>query len=79
MNPSQLYAVIPDGPRALTLPAGARNIHELFDDLPLGVYTVLRTFEHEKFLRLDDHLDRLQQSMTLQVLLFIFRQLLSDL
>jgi branched-chain amino acid aminotransferase len=65
MNPSQLYAVIPDGPRALTLPAGARNIHELFDDLPLGVYTVLRTFEHEKFLRLDDHLDRLQQSMTL--------------
>jgi branched-chain amino acid aminotransferase len=65
MKPIQLHAVTPDGPRLLPLPDGARNIHELFDDMPLGVYTSLRTFEHEKFLRLDDHLDRLQQSMNL--------------
>lgn len=65
MKTIQLHAVTPDGPRPLNLPAGARDIHELFDELPLGVYTSLRTFEHDKFLHLGDHLARLQESMTL--------------
>jgi len=59
----RLFAVNPSGPKRLPIPYNASNIHELFDDLPLGVYTSLCTFEHDKFLHLKDHLDRLEASI----------------
>ncbi len=65
MQHIQLYMITPEGPRHLALPAGITNIHALFDDLPVGVYTSLRTFNHTQFLHLGDHLDRLEESMAL--------------
>jgi len=66
MNYIQLHAIPPDGPHSLTIPAAdPANIHVLFDDLPLGVYTSLRTFKHNQFLHLADHLDRLEGSLAL--------------
>jgi branched-subunit amino acid aminotransferase/4-amino-4-deoxychorismate lyase len=61
----QLFAVTAHGPLALRPPAGASEVHDLLDGLPLGVYTALRTFEHHKFLRLEEHLGRLKRSMAL--------------
>lgn len=65
MNNLQLFAVTPTGPQSLPWPAGATSVYEAFDNLPLGVYSALRTFEHDKFLHLDYHLDRTEQSMRL--------------
>jgi branched-chain amino acid aminotransferase len=66
MTDAQLHAVLAGGPLPLALPAGGvANIHALFDDLPVGVYTSLRTFKHNQFLHLADHLARLGQSMAL--------------
>lgn len=61
----QLFAATKGGPRSLPVPAGATTVHELFDELPDGVYTALCTFDHNKFFRLEDHLDRLERSMSL--------------
>jgi branched-subunit amino acid aminotransferase/4-amino-4-deoxychorismate lyase len=63
----RLYQVTAAGPRELPLlPEEAdRTVHDLLDDLPLGVYTSFRTFEHDKFLYLDAHLNRLDESMAL--------------
>ena len=61
----QLYALTPAGPRALAVPAGARHAHELFDGLPLLVYSALRTFQHERFLGLEHHLERTDRSLEL--------------
>lgn len=61
----QLFAVEPAGPKPLDVPAGASNFHEVLDGLPLGVYSALRTFHHERFLWLDAHLDRTDRSMEL--------------
>lgn len=65
MNDLQLFAVTPTGPQPLPWPVGVTSVYEVFDDLPLGVYSALRTFEHDKFLHLDYHLDRTEQSMRL--------------
>jgi len=61
----QLFALAPGGPVPLPVPAGAASHHELFDGLALGVYSALRTFEHERFLALDWHLERTERSMQL--------------
>jgi branched-subunit amino acid aminotransferase/4-amino-4-deoxychorismate lyase len=61
----EIYTVAPGGPRAITLEPTPSSIHDLPDDLPLGVYTAFRTFDHNKFLGLEQHLGRLQQSMDL--------------
>lgn len=61
----QFFAVTGQGPRPLPVSDGARSVHELFDGLPLGVYSALRTFEHERFLALDAHFDRTDRSMEL--------------
>lgn len=61
----QLFAVEPAGPRPLPVPAGAGTFHDVLDGLPLGVYSALRTFHHERFLWLDAHLDRTDRSMEL--------------
>jgi len=63
--PLQLFAVTPAGPQALPTRAGAQGVHELFDGLPLGVYSALRTFDHDRFLGLGMHLDRTDRSMEL--------------
>jgi branched-chain amino acid aminotransferase len=65
MSNLRLYAVTSTGPQALPVPAAAENFLELYSGLALGAYTVLRTFEHNKFLNLAEHLDRLVQSLRL--------------
>jgi branched-chain amino acid aminotransferase len=61
----QLFAVTSEGPVELPVPAGVESAHQLFDRLPLGVYSALRTWDHERFLGLGLHFDRLQRSMEL--------------
>jgi branched-chain amino acid aminotransferase len=61
----QLFALSPAGPLALPVKPGARAAHELFDELALGVYSALRTFHHDRFLRLERHLDRTDRSLEL--------------
>ncbi len=61
----QLFAVGGQGPLALPVRPGVQSAHELFDGLPLGVYSALRTFEHAKFLRLERHFERTDRSLEL--------------
>ena len=61
----QLFAVTPEGPEPLPVGQDARSAHELFDSLPLGVYSALRTFDHQRFLRLEQHFDRTDRSLEL--------------
>ncbi len=61
----KLFAIEDAGPRALAVPAGATGFADLVHGLPLGVYTALRTFEHNKFLYLNRHLARTERSMAL--------------
>src|SRR5690606_16002458 len=65
MNSVQLFAVTADGPQRLQPPEAVAGIHDLPAGLPFGVYTAFRTFAHNRFLELQAHLDRLQQSMAL--------------
>jgi branched-subunit amino acid aminotransferase/4-amino-4-deoxychorismate lyase len=65
MSQTELYAVTPNGAERLALTKEGASIHELFDDLPLGVYSALRTYEHNQFLGLEDHLDRTDRSMAI--------------
>lgn len=53
------------GPLSLPIPNLAKHVNDLYDYLPVGVYTALCTFEHNKFLHLRYHLDRLDLSMEL--------------
>ena len=61
----QLFAVTARGPLALAVPPGARSAHEVFDGLPLGVYSALRTFERVRFLGLQQHFERTDRSLEL--------------
>lgn len=61
----QLFAVTEDGPRPLPVPADATSFEDLYQGLALGVYSALRTFDHNKFLHLEAHLARTQRSMAL--------------
>lgn len=65
MSKFQLFAVTETGTCSLPQTQGVTNLHELLEGLPVGVYTAFRTFEHNKFLHLEDHLGRLDQSMAL--------------
>lgn len=65
MSELQLFAVHPTGPQPLDVPAGATQFTDLYAGMALGVYSVLRTFEHDQFLHLDQHLARLRHSMRL--------------
>lgn len=65
MSVLQLFAVEPSGPRSLVIPEGAAQLTDLYAGLALGVYTALRTFDHHKFLYLEQHLDRTERSMEL--------------
>jgi branched-chain amino acid aminotransferase len=62
----QLFAILPDNVNPLPLPAGVTGFDDLYAQLPgaaLGVYSVLRTFDGNKFLDLAGHIARLRQSM----------------
>jgi len=59
-----LYAVERDGPRSLDVPPGANGFEGLYDRLALGVYEAMRTFGHDRFLDLDEHLDRTRRSIS---------------
>ncbi|PID87113.1 MAG: hypothetical protein CSA11_03225 [Chloroflexi bacterium] len=61
----QLFAVTDSEPQRLAVPAAARRFDDLYDGLALGVYSALRTFAHEKFLYLQEHIDRTKRSMHL--------------
>ena len=60
-----VYAVTVTGAQQLELPVTPASLHDLPEDLPLGVYTTFRTFDHYNFLHLSDHFRRLEQSMAL--------------
>ncbi|MCL4267800.1 MAG: aminotransferase class IV [Anaerolineae bacterium] len=61
----QWYAIEEKGVRPLPIPNGVSTFDGLYDGLALGVYSALRTFAHNKFLHLQDHIDRTVQSMRL--------------
>ena len=58
-----LFAVTPEGAHGLTPPAGIDNANDVFDDLPLGIYEGLRTFDHDRLFALSQHLRRAERSM----------------
>jgi branched-subunit amino acid aminotransferase/4-amino-4-deoxychorismate lyase len=61
----QLYALTAAGPRPLPVPPGAADFTDLYAGLDLGVYSVIRTFAHNRFFQLDHHLARTVNSMRL--------------
>ena len=65
MSEYQLFAVEPDYIRPLPIPDSVKSFADLFDGLPLGVYSALCTFEHNKFLYLEEHIKRTVQSLQL--------------
>ena len=65
INTVQLFAVTPTGPQPLPVPKSAKSFDDLYDGLALGVYSALRTFAHEKFLCLQEHIERTKRSMVL--------------
>ena len=64
-NDVQLFAVTATGPQSLAVPTNARSFDDMYHGLVLGVYSALRTFEHDKFLCLQEHIERTNQSMAL--------------
>jgi branched-subunit amino acid aminotransferase/4-amino-4-deoxychorismate lyase len=59
----QLFAITADGPRELAVRTSGGTVHDLLDELPLGVYSAMRTFGHNRFLWLDAHFERTERSM----------------
>lgn len=59
----RLYSVTSTGAKELDPPEPMTSLYDLPDALSLGVYTAMRTYDHYKFLRLSDHLRRLEESM----------------
>lgn len=63
MQTVQLFAVEDDGIRPLSVADHVNSFDKLYDGLELGVYSALRTFDHNKFLCLAQHIQRTQDSM----------------
>ncbi len=61
----RLYAVTEKGPQPLQVPQEATDFADLYAGLSPGVYSALRTFEHNKFLDLESHIARTKLSMEL--------------
>ena len=59
----QLFVVTSSGPRLLAVPPAAQGFSDLYTGLALGVYSAWRTYDHNKFLRLEAHLARTRHSM----------------
>ncbi|MEM7533415.1 MAG: aminotransferase class IV [Chloroflexota bacterium] len=60
---AQLFAVTTNRPQPLAIPKDTTDLNPIYETLSLGVYSSLRTFDHNKFLWLDDHLTRTVSSM----------------
>lgn len=60
-----LYAVTDDGLRPLPVDPNRQTFEQLLQGYSLGVYSALRTFNHNQFLFLDAHIERTVQSMRL--------------
>ncbi len=54
----QLYAVHQSELLPLSVPDGARDVHEALVDAPPGIYSALRSYHGQRFVRLDAHLAR---------------------
>ncbi len=65
MSELQLFAVTATGLQPLAVPVSAQDFTDLYQGLALGVYSIARTFDHNKFLHLDHHLARTANSMRL--------------
>ena len=65
MGDLRLYAVTDGGAQELEVPEMVSGFVELYTGLPLGTYSALRTFEHDKFLDLAQHIARTKLSMEL--------------
>ena len=65
MSDLQLFAITAAGPQPLPTPNDAKDFTDLYHGFALGVYSVIRTYDHNKFLRLDHHLARTVKSMGL--------------
>lgn len=65
MTDFQLFAVTTEGPRQLAVPPRAQRFSDLYTGLALGVYSVWRSYGHNKFLHLEAHLERTRRSMAL--------------
>jgi branched-subunit amino acid aminotransferase/4-amino-4-deoxychorismate lyase len=65
MTQFQLFAIEDAGPKTLSVSESAAQFPDLYRGLPLGVYDVFHTFEHNKFLYLNRHLARTERSMAL--------------
>ena len=65
MSNNRLYAVTQNGIEELAIPQQISDLTNLYTGLALGVYSALRTYDHNKFLELDAHLERTERSMAL--------------
>ena len=63
-EPIPTAILLPDGSLAPT-PYAAHSLAEVAEHEPQGVYTVARTFQHDRALLLDAHLDRMEKSARL--------------
>jgi len=62
---AQLFGLTEAGPQPIPLPADLPEPGAVFDRLPHGIYEALRTFDHVRFIGLEEHLDRAERSMEL--------------
>lgn len=65
MSDIQLFAILENRIEHLPVAAEAASFKELYDGMPLGVYSSLLAFEQNKFLGLDGHIARTRQSVAL--------------
>jgi branched-chain amino acid aminotransferase len=63
MDEFRLFAVTAEGAKSIAVEENVSSIHHMLDNLPVGVYTAFRSFQHNKFLLLERHLRRLEESM----------------
>lgn len=59
----RLFAVTGDQLVSLPLPAGSATVHDILSAAPPGVYSGMRTFHGDRFLRLGAHLDRVDRNL----------------
>ena len=59
----QLFGVSEQGAIALPVAGDAAGFDDLYAGFELGVYTALRTYQHNRFLDLTHHLERTRRSM----------------
>lgn len=59
----ELHAWTKHGLVPLSVESASGTVHDLLEQLPVGVYSALRTFHHDRFLWLEAHFDRTERSM----------------